>query len=455
MAVVRARSSPPYGLFTVVALAVIATGAAVVFYLMYAKAADELATVNATSSKVGSQADVSAFRAQNPALNDSNASLLSQANKQIKELTEKLNTAQSHLATVTAARDDAEKGKKTAQDLAVSMSSERAASIKQADSERNSLNAVIAELKKQLQQATDSSAQGVAARDKAVTDAQAALNKIVQDMEKLRLEQVIQREEDQTTITKLTAEIQLLRQRIINEGGRGAVSDNVGESDGQVIRVNGATGEVYISLTAKDRIMPGMTFTAYDPRTGVRWGSEEAAEGNGSLEVIEVGQSTSLCRITRTTKNRAIQAGDLIANLVYHNDKTRKFRFTILGNFDLDGDGVATAVERDRIILLIQRWGGQVDDDVTSQTDYLVVGERPATPSVSLDQPTDTPASAPAADAATEPGLVTGGVGAMASKEQNRYDDLIIAAKRLAIPVLNANRFLAMIGYYNTTVVRY
>ena len=57
--------------------------------------------------------------------------------------------------------------------------------------------------------------------------------------------------------------------------------------------------------------------------------------------------------------------------------------------------------------------------------------------------------------AATEAaGGVTGSVGNVASKEQARYDELIVSARRLAIPVLNANRFLAMIGYYNTTIVR-
>ena len=203
--------------------------------------------------------------------------------------------------------------------------------------------------------------------------------------------------------------------------------------------------------------MPGMTFTAYDPRTGVRYTSDDAAAGNGSMEVIEVGETMSLCRITRTTRNRAIQANDLIANLVYHNDRTRKFRFTVLGNFDLDGDGVYTAAERERIILLIKRWNGQVDDDVTSQTDYLVVGTRPASPLESLDQPADTaPAAdaAPATAAASQPAL-RGSIGEMATKDQERYDEFIYQAKRMGIPVLNANRFLAMIGYYNTTVVRY
>lgn len=452
MAVVRTRSSPPYGLFTAVALAVIAAGLAVVFYVMYAKAADDLRVADSAAKKAATTADVNSYRNLNSNFDASgNISYLNQANKQIKALSDELAAARASLAQVTADKDRFEKENQSANLAAEQARAERKATLQTADSQRAGTERDKADLKTQLDQKTADSAKAIEARSKAVTDAQAALAKNNDDMEKLRRDTVIQREEDQSTIVRQTAEILDLRQRIQNQRG---VSGNptVGESDGQIVSVNGAAGEAWINLANKDRIMPGMTFTAYDPRTGVRFGTDEAALGNGSLEVIEVGQSSSLCRITRTTKNRAIQAGDLIANLVYHNDRTRKFRFTVLGNFDLDGDGVATAAERDRIILLIQRWGGQVDEDVTSQTDYLVVGSRPSSPMPSLDQPTDT---APATEPATPSSGVVGGIGETASKEQQRYDELIISAKRLAIPVLNANRFLAMIGYYNTTVVRY
>jgi len=36
-----------------------------------------------------------------------------------------------------------------------------------------------------------------------------------------------------------------------------------------------------------------------------------------------------------------------------------------------------------------------------------------------------------------------------------RYDQIIKEGKELGIPVLNANRFLSLIGYYSTTIVRY
>jgi len=208
--------------------------------------------------------------------------------------------------------------------------------------------------------------------------------------------------------------------------------------------VNQATQECYILLGKKDRVVPGLTFTAYDPRLGVRYGTDEQAQGNGSLEVIQVGETTSLCRITRVTTGRAIQVGDLIANPVYHTDRTRQFRFVIRGDFDLDGDGVATAAERDRIVRLVVSWGGIVEDKVNPQTDFVVMGSRP-NDIASIEEVKDTPTTGPEA----------GSIADQRQKEQKDYEDIRVQATRLGIPVLNSNRFLAMIGYYNTTIVRF
>jgi hypothetical protein len=167
--------------------------------------------------------------------------------------------------------------------------------------------------------------EAAATRDQRVTDAQVALAQIVEDIEDSRHWSIVRDEEDQATIARLNAEIRDLRARLTQAGVPATAP--IGEPDGQIIRVNSATGEVYITLTAKDQITPGMTFTVHDPRTGVRYTNEEAARGKGTLEVVTVGEAMSLCRITQTTPGQAIQAGDLIANLAYHNDRARKAHF--------------------------------------------------------------------------------------------------------------------------------
>jgi hypothetical protein len=450
MAVVRARSSPPYGLFLAVAFAVVATGAAVFFYLMWNKslvehdaAVNNLEAVGGTDyHNVLRQAGVQQYSAKSPAVVQLVAS--------INDLTRDLNRARSDLASANA---DV-RGKQETIDLLtrqVRQFSDTATGLERSVGDiQNKFDKKAADDLDAIKKLNEAIASTGADRDAKLKAAQDVLDNRIREDEEERRKLVLQLDDANSQIARLTAEIRDLRQRIINQGGKTDVS--IGEPDGRVVRVNGATGEVYINLGKKDRMTPGLPFTAYDPRTGVRFGTDESAQGNGSLEVIEVGDETSLCRVTRTSKDRAIQANDLIANIVYHNDRSRKFHFTIFGDFDLDGDGVATAAERDRLIVLIKSWGGQVEDDVTSQTDYLVLGEKPKSPI--LQDLGETSATSDTAASEPSSGII-GGVSEVRTKDQARYDELEIAAKRLAIPVLNANRFLNMVGYYNTTVVRY
>jgi hypothetical protein len=427
MAVVRARSSPPYGLFAAAAFAVIAIGAAVIFYVMWSK----------------SLADRDSALTDKTTLNKSNEQL----NAQIKTLNDDLTKFRSTNSQLTSDRDgrknEAERLLKQYQDLSQALQRRESTLTSVQDSFRDKTTTYQSDLNKIGDQITVL----LAARDQAVTSGESKLNDAIQKADDERRHLVLQIDDLQGQVARQSAEIRQLRERIINQGGV-KTDVTVGEADGRVIRAAGTTGSVYISLGKKDRVMPGMTFTVYDPRLGVRWTDDDTAMGNGSIEVIEVKDDSAICRITRTTKNRAIQTNDLIANLVYHNERDRKFRFVVFGNFDLDGDGVFTTTERDRLITLIQAWGGQVDDDVTAQTDFLVLGDKPQIPPTSIL--TTEPATEPA-PTNVEPG----GIIDTRTKEQAKYEELIISARRLAIPVLNQNRFLFMIGYYNTTVVRY
>jgi hypothetical protein len=297
----------------------------------------------------------------------------------------------------------------------------------------------IDDLRQQLAKANEEIAKANAARDAAVAAGEERINKMTADMDQLRRDMVLAADQARSDKDRLNQIIEQLR-----VGRREAAGDTnvaVGEADGQVRRVNAANAEVWIDLGADQRIVPGMTFTVYDARTGVRFGNEEVAAGKGSIEVISPGQNglPSLCRITRTTKGQAIQAGDVISNVVYNTDKNRKSHFTIVGDLDLDGDGVATADERDRLIAMVTRWGGVVDAVVSTQTDFLVTGTPPT----------------PAALTITGEGAATqGSVVDQRGKERERFDAAVKEAKDLSIPVLNSNRFLSMIGYYSTTVIR-
>jgi hypothetical protein len=464
MAVVRARSAPPYGLIAFAVLFVAATVVAVLMYLQWGTAQQkldslsqrynaiagpaEMATADeirrgvdkAPTSIAAAQSQINGFKtlllgntsaSYNDALNRAAAALRAAG-------ADKANLVEA-LTSVSADRDALKRNLDDATRQLAGINSQVTNAGSAATERVNSLQKSIEDLNKQLAAANEQVAKANEARNQAVAAGEGRINELTAQMEQMRRDTVLKEDQAKQEIAKRDEIVQQLKVLVGNV--RGNANVNVGEADGRVVRVNAANGEAWIDLGADQRIVPGMTFTVYDARTGVRFGNEELAAGKGSIEVISPGTNglPSLCRITRTTKGQAIQANDVISNVVYHADKNRKSRFTIVGNIDLDGDGNATPEERDRLIDLVKRWGGQVDATVSTQTDYLVTGTQPVPAAL-----------APGEGAATQPGSATD----ERNKERERFDSSVNEAKQLSIPVLNANRFLSMIGYYSTTVIR-
>jgi len=277
-----------------------------------------------------------------------------------------------------------------------------------------------------------------AANDANVKKYEAEKTKLLADQDTAQRELVVKIQQAQDENTRLQGQIRQFRDRLnlLSPGAKTLLAD---EADGSIIRASTQTGEVWINLGRKDHITPGLTFAVYDPHTGVHTSTDEAAKGKGGIEVTEVGENQSTCRITRMDKNQTFQVNDLIANPVYNKDKNRKYHFVVFGDFDLDNDGLATPAEKEKIVHLIQSWGGVIDDKVSTQTDFVVVGSMP--PSVASNFSAQTEQTADTVKARKE--------------QQDQYNQIVSSAKDYSIPVLNANRFLAMIGYYSTTVVRY
>jgi hypothetical protein len=214
-------------------------------------------------------------------------------------------------------------------------------------------------------------------------------------------------------------------------------ADLSNEPDGRIIRVEENSDVVYINLGSAEHISRGLTFAVYDPKYNISVGPDGPGHEKASLEVIDIGEHESTGRLTHVESGQSVNVGDTIANPVYHSDRARKFHFYVYGEFDLDGDGITTPGEREQLIRLIQNWGGVIDDQLTSQTDFLVAGALPGSSTRVFDPGSDE-------DKARE---------AARTAEQQVYSDLVAKARDYSIPVLNSNRFLAMIGYYNTTVV--
>jgi hypothetical protein len=152
--------------------------------------------------------------------------------------------------------------------------------------------------------------------------------------------------------------------------------------------------------------------------------------GKASIEIIRVVGPTAECRVVHLAAGQQIVEGDLILNLIYNTHT--KFVFNIYGEFDLGGNGQATAADAEILRRLVTQWGGRTSDQVNVDTDFLVLGKEPAVPPA-----TDNPS--PLENDRREKAL----------KANDDYHALEAAAQRLSIPILNQNRFLYFVGYYD------
>jgi predicted nucleic acid-binding Zn-ribbon protein len=200
--------------------------------------------------------------------------------------------------------------------------------------------------------------------------------------------------------------------------------------DGTIIGLVPGRNEVAISLGSKQKVPLGLSFAVYGDSRQIKPNERtgEYARGKATLEVISVGEDTSICRITSETKGAPVVRGDVLANAVY--DPSKVYKFVVFGNFDAGGDGISTPSERADMVALIEAWGGKAQDDLSGDVDFVVLGEKPVLP------------PKPGPDVPIE--VVQQYV--RVEREVARYDELFRSAQASGVPVLNQNRLFTLIG---------
>lgn len=222
------------------------------------------------------------------------------------------------------------------------------------------------------------------------------------------------------------------------------------EEDGRIIAVSNERNLAYIDLGRSHHLVLGMRFEVFDRVSGVQVSEDGELRGKATIEIVDISESSAAGRVVRSSLSQPVLPGDPIANLVF--DRDRKFKFFVFGEFDLDGDGNYSVSDRETVVTLIREWGGtvvepeqrrerlaaQFSDDaaeariVPPDVDFVVIGREPAMPS-------DLPANERDAVRIQET--------LEAEDRWEQYNRIVDAAAALSIPVLNENRFLALIGH--------
>ncbi len=201
--------------------------------------------------------------------------------------------------------------------------------------------------------------------------------------------------------------------------------------DGKVSSVIQDEGLCYVNVGEEDRVIEGLRFAVY-PYTGI----PPSGGSKGVIEVVNVSDSVSECRIIEQQKDDPIVAGDVVANVVF--DELRTYSFVVEGNFDINNTGEPTPAGNKAIKDLIRRYGGRIMKDVSIDTDYVILGDPPVRPR----RPDDTDPQ-DAWDLYQE-----------RLQSFNRYETVKKKAEELQIPRLGGKRFLDLVGYVPTTVAR-
>ena len=200
------------------------------------------------------------------------------------------------------------------------------------------------------------------------------------------------------------------------------------QPDGKIILIDDQANVVHLDIGRDKHVYPGLTFTVYDRGSSI----PNDGKGKAEVEVFDVEENYSAARIIQSELRRPILQGDLVANLIWDADRTN--RFVIAGKFDLNQDGSIDPNGASRIRALIEKWGGQVDDNISINTDFVILGQPPEVlPKPTLEQQDVDPQAMAKYDASMQ--------------ALNRYNLIKSQAQGLWIPVLTYEKFLYFIGY--------
>ncbi|MHB9068628.1 MAG: BRCT domain-containing protein [Pirellulaceae bacterium] len=181
--------------------------------------------------------------------------------------------------------------------------------------------------------------------------------------------------------------------------------------DAIVTTVNQKEGILYINVGSADGLRLQQTFSVYDKgTTGVM-----DAVPKGRVEVGQVlGAHVAMCRILEDKVSNIIVPGDLLVTPAW--DPGRRIHFAITGFVDVDGDN---RDDRELLERLIRLNGGEIDDEVSVQTRYLIQGEDKG----------------------------TGDQGAATDAERADFNAKITAATEIGVDRLSVDKLLSLMGW--------
>ncbi len=138
-------------------------------------------------------------------------------------------------------------------------------------------------------------------------------------------------------------------------------------SVGQIVTVDAYTDSASINLGKRQRVKHGMLFEVYS----ITPGGEQNIKGRA--EVLTVGDLASAVALRDVEPANPVLPGDYLRNPFLRPHP----KFVVAGWFPPELDYREAEIKQ-----LVRQWGGEVQDEVTVDTDYLVLGQYALLPRV-------------------------------------------------------------------------
>ncbi|MHB0946462.1 MAG: hypothetical protein ACYC3B_04785 [Sedimentisphaerales bacterium] len=307
-------------------------------------------------------------------------------------------------------QDEFEIGKKGAAEREVELRTQVASVQEQADSVQKSYDQLRELMDKKTTEQVQSLMQQ---RDDAITEKTQSKQELLAAMSKLNI--------TQSRLADALSRLEILKPR---------PKEDIAayQPDGHIVSIDVSTNIVFIDIGSDAKVYPGLTFSVYDRNTPIPTDGTNKAE----IEVFDVDKNTAIARINKSSKRNPITEGDIIVNLIWDSKATN--RFVVAGEFDFNDDGVVDSDGASKVKQLIENWGGKVEQTVTIDTDFVVLG---VPPEVKKKPTLDEIEMDPMANDKYDASLA-------ASKH---YQEVKEQSKDLFIPMFGIKRFLNFVGY--------
>ena len=139
------------------------------------------------------------------------------------------------------------------------------------------------------------------------------------------------------------------------------IEEKAEDPDGYIVAFDNDTGFGTIDLGNMDHVQPGMIFQVYNMGRGGK------IIDKGRIQVRRVEEKSSVVGVIESVPNQPVTKGDYVMTALLARKKPT---FVIAGWFP-----PALGYTPEQLSFLVERWGGQMAQEVSLDTDYLVVGK--------------------------------------------------------------------------------